>query len=201
MTYLCTLTEFVQCMPEADVRINMLVNSAGYHSVCNIWNKRFHEITEEEEERFDRVIEIDLTATLRLSEAVISCMLRNDETGLRVIINFASILAIPGRTPGAAAYSFAKPGLITIAKHIALEYSDKNFRVLYTDLLGNNSPQAAYVTMTLTGMKKTAIQNSMESGRARRPKRDHHNYCNCVDKAFRNCHKKQARCTRSRSDQ
>lgn len=159
VTDLCTWSEFVQRMPEAHARIDMLVSSAGYPSVCNMWNKGFHEITEEE--KFDKVIEIDLTATLRLSEAVISYMLRNGRTALRVIINIASILAIPGQTAGAPC-RVAKSRVITLTKHIALEYSDKNFRVLYSHSLGNISPEATFATMSQSERKKTAIENSMK---------------------------------------
>ena len=92
---------------ERQGRIDILVNNAGYPFDRKIWNKRFHEVTEDD---FERVIDVDLKGTFRLSQAADSdydkkC--RNQQTATRrgvggVIINIASTpadLRIHGRCP------------------------------------------------------------------------------------------------------
>src|SRR5215210_6801089 len=48
-------------------RIDILVNNAGYPFDKNIWYKRFHEVTNEE---LQKILEVDLQGTIRLSKAV-----------------------------------------------------------------------------------------------------------------------------------
>lgn len=158
------ISEFVRRVTERHKNVDILVNNAGYPFDRMIWNKRFHEVAEED---FDRVMEVDLYGTLRLSQAVIRQMVRNTNTkgdghddGGGVIINIASTPAIAGHTAGAP-YSIAKSGVIAITKHIALEYGDKNIRA-YTLALGNISTEATFASMTLTERKKAAIENSMK---------------------------------------
>jgi 3-oxoacyl-[acyl-carrier protein] reductase len=90
-------------------RIDILVNNAGYPFDSNIWYKKFHEGKDEE---IDRIIEVDLKGSVRLSRAVIPVMLQNTstisghETGNGngneggVIINISSTPAISGYTEG-----------------------------------------------------------------------------------------------------
>jgi 3-oxoacyl-[acyl-carrier protein] reductase len=125
-----------------------------------MWNKRFHEVAEED---LEKVIDVDLKGAFRLSQAAIPLMLENGSSTSRaggVIINIASTPAVAGHTAGAP-YSIAKSGVIAITKHIALEYGDKNIRA-YTLALGNISTEATFASMTLTERKKAAMENSMK---------------------------------------
>jgi NAD(P)-dependent dehydrogenase (short-subunit alcohol dehydrogenase family) len=58
-------------------RIDILVNNSGYPFDKNIWYKKFHEGADEE---LDRIIEVDLKGSVRLSRAVIPGMLQNTST-------------------------------------------------------------------------------------------------------------------------
>ena len=97
-------------------RIDILVNNAGYPFDNNIWYKRFHEVTDEE---LQKILEIDLKGSVRLSRAVIASMLeknRNENGGGRgVIINISSTPAIAGYTKGAP-YTIAKAGNMGLTK-------------------------------------------------------------------------------------
>ena len=157
-----SIAEFVRHIAQTHRRIDILVNNAGYPFDRRIWNKRFHEVAEED---FDQVIDVDLKGTFRLSQAAIPLMMKNNGSSSRaggggVIINIASTPAIAGHTAGAP-YSIAKSGVIAITKHIALEYGDKNIRA-YTLALGNISTEATFASMTLTERKKAAMENSMK---------------------------------------
>ncbi|HEV3433712.1 MAG TPA: SDR family oxidoreductase [Nitrososphaera sp.] len=152
--------EFVRRVAARHKHIDILINNAGYPFDRVIWNKRFHEVAEED---LGRIIDVDLKGTFRLSQAAIPLMLENDSAARRaggVIINIASTPAVAGHTAGAP-YSIAKSGVIAITKHIALEYGDKNIRA-YTLALGNISTEATFASMTLTERKKAAMENSMK---------------------------------------
>lgn len=156
------IKEFMRQMTERHKHIDILINNAGYPFDRMIWNKRFHEVAEED---LERVIEVDLKGTFRLSQAAIPLMIKNSGSsrggeGGGVIINIASTPAIAGHTAGAP-YSIAKSGVIAMTKHIALEYGDKNIRA-YTLALGNISTEATFASMTLTERKKAAMENSMK---------------------------------------
>lgn len=149
-----SVTKFTRHVVERHGRVDILVNNAGYPFDRKIWTKRFHEVAEEE---FDRIIQVDLRGTLRLCQAAIPYMIK---AGGGVIINIASTPAVSGHTEGAP-YTIAKAGAIAIAKHIAMEYGDKNIRA-YTLALGNISSEATFNSMTATERKKAAMENSMK---------------------------------------
>jgi NAD(P)-dependent dehydrogenase (short-subunit alcohol dehydrogenase family) len=79
VTDLRDVLEFMRHMADRHGRIDILVNNAGYPFDRKIWNKRFHEVAREE---FDKVKEVDLKGTLRLSQAVIRYMIRNGSSGV-----------------------------------------------------------------------------------------------------------------------
>ena len=63
--------------------------------------KRFHEVTDEE---LQRILEVNIQGTVRMSKAVIPSMLKKDAgknggAGGGVIINISSTPAIAGHTP------------------------------------------------------------------------------------------------------
>ena len=155
-----SVAEFMHRVAERHKHIDILINNAGYPFDRMIWNKRFHEVAEED---LEKIIDTDLKGTFRLSQAAIPFMIKN-VSGARgtggVIINIASTPAIVGHMAGAP-YSIAKSGVIAITKHIALEYGNKNIRA-YTLALGNISTEATFASMTVTERKKAAMENSMK---------------------------------------
>ena len=142
-------------------RIDILVNNAGYPFDNNIWYKRFHEVTDEE---LQKILEIDLKGSVRLSRAVISSMLKKDTDenggGRGVIINISSTPAIAGYTKGAP-YTIAKAGNMGLTKCIAMEYGSNKIRS-YTMALGNIATLATYNSMTEEDRNKAAQENSMK---------------------------------------
>jgi 3-oxoacyl-[acyl-carrier protein] reductase len=144
-------------------RIDILVNNAGYPFDNNIWYKRFHEVTDEE---LQKILEVDLKGSVRLSRAVISSMLEKTNTtnengvGGGVIINISSTPAIAGYTKGSP-YTIAKAGNIGLTKCIAMEYGRNNIRS-YTMALGNIATLATYNSMTEEDRNKAAQENSMK---------------------------------------
>ena len=78
-----------------------------------------------QEEDWDRVIAIDLTAVYLGMKYVIPEMIKQ---GGGVIISTASVAGIVG-FPGSGAYAAAKAGVINLTRLAALEYADKNIRV------------------------------------------------------------------------
>jgi 3-oxoacyl-[acyl-carrier protein] reductase len=114
------VNSFLQRVLSSHGRIDILVNNAGYPFNSEIWYKKFHTNTDEE---LDKIIEVDLKGTVRLSKAVINHMLKDGIGG--VIINISSTPAIVGHVQGAP-YTLAKAALIALTKHIAMEYGCNN---------------------------------------------------------------------------
>jgi 3-oxoacyl-[acyl-carrier protein] reductase len=154
------VAEFIRLVAERHKHIDILINNAGYPFDRMIWNKSFHEVAEED---LEKVIDVDLKGTFRLSQAAIPFMIKNVSSSRGaggVVINIASTPAIAGHMAGAP-YNIAKSGVIAITKHIALEYGDKNIRA-YTLALGNISTEATFASMAMTERKKAAMENSMK---------------------------------------
>ena len=94
-------------------------------------------------EDFDKIIEVDLKGSMRLSKTVITLMLGNvneakkkEEKGKGgVIINTLSTPAIAGYTRGSL-YNITKAAIISLTKCIAKEYAKNNIRA-YSLALGN----------------------------------------------------------------
>ena len=93
-----SVQKFMQQILSVHDRIDILVNNASYPFDREIWYKRFHEVTDEEQEK---IIEVDLKGSIRLSKAVIRSMLQNvlNRNG-GVIINISSTPAIAGHIEG-----------------------------------------------------------------------------------------------------
>lgn len=155
-----SVNKFMQQTLSKFGRIDILVNNAGYPFDNNIWYKRFHEVTDEE---LQKIIEVDLKGSVRLSRAVISSMLQkntNENGGGVVIINISSTPAIAGHIQGAP-YTIAKAANIALTKCIAMEYGSNNIRS-YTIALGNIATLATYDSMTEDDRKKAAEENTMK---------------------------------------
>jgi 3-oxoacyl-[acyl-carrier protein] reductase len=154
------IAEFMRHVAERHKHIDILINNAGYPFDRMILDKSFHEVAKED---LDKVIDVDLKCTFRLSQAAIPFMIKNISSAREageVIINIASTPAIAGYMAGAL-YSIAESGVIAITRDIALEYGDKNIRA-YSLALGNTSTEATFASMTLTERKKAATDNSMK---------------------------------------
>jgi 3-oxoacyl-[acyl-carrier protein] reductase len=99
--------------------IDILVNNAG----SLIERQKILEITKE---RWDEVMNLNLTSAMLCSQAVAASMI---ERRSGVIINLVSIAGRTGGGPGAGAYSVAKSGLITLTKSLAKELAPHGVRV------------------------------------------------------------------------
>ncbi len=163
------IQEFMQQILSKYKQIDILVNNAGYPFDKYIWYKKFHEGTLEE---LDRVLEVDLKGSVRLSRAVIPTMLQNptstnsnnsrnkNEGGGGVIINISSTPAITGHTEGSP-YAIAKAANIALTKSIAREYGSNNIRA-YSLALGNIATMATYESMTEKDRHKAAEEPPMK---------------------------------------
>jgi len=150
-----SIKRFLQQIISDHERIDILINNAGYSFDRKIWYKKFHEVTDDE---VDRIIEVDLKGSMRLSMAVLHSMLQNNPEEW-VIINISSTPAIAGHIEGAS-YTIAKAANIALTKCIVLEYSDKNIRA-YTLALDNIATLAKYYSMNENDRNKAAEEPSM----------------------------------------
>jgi NAD(P)-dependent dehydrogenase (short-subunit alcohol dehydrogenase family) len=156
--HISSIQNFIQQIISAHNRIDILVNNAGYPFDREIWYKRFHEVTDEEQEK---IIEVDLEGSIRLSKAVINSMLEHSlNRNGGVIINISSTPAIAGHVEGSP-YTIAKAGNIALTKCIAMEYGKNNIRA-YTLALGNIQTLATYGSMTENERRKAAAEPSMK---------------------------------------
>lgn len=158
-----SVSAFAEKMAARYGRIDVLVNNAGYPFQREIWYKKFHEVTDAEA---DRVMQVDLAGTFRLTRAIIPLMLRKGVAGNNggdggggVIISISSTPAVAGHTEGAP-YTLAKAGIIAMTKHIALEYGRDNIRA-YTLALGNIATDATFRSMTEKEREAAAGENAM----------------------------------------
>jgi 3-oxoacyl-[acyl-carrier protein] reductase len=99
--------------------IDILVNNAG----SLIERLTFEKMTEE---RWDEVINLNLTSAMFAAQAVAPGMTQRRGGS---IINIVSIAGRNGGGPGAGAYATAKGGLITLTKALAKELAPHNVRV------------------------------------------------------------------------
>ena len=164
-----SIKRFLQQIVSDHERIDILINNAGYSFDRKIWYKKFHEVTDD---GVDRIIEVDLKGSMRLSMAVLHSMLQNNPEEW-VIINISSTPAIAGHIEGAS-YTIAKAANIALTKCIVLEYSDKNIRA-YTLALDNIATLAKYYSMNENDRNKAAEEPSMRrwAGLKRSPRLMH----------------------------
>jgi NAD(P)-dependent dehydrogenase (short-subunit alcohol dehydrogenase family) len=149
-----SVKSFLQQVLSHHGRIDILINNAGYPFNREIWYKKFHQITDEE---LDKILEVNLKGSVRLSKAVIKHMLKDGIGG--VIISISSTPAIAGHVQGAP-YTIAKVALIALTKHIAMEYGRNNIRA-YTLALGNIATEATFNSMSQEDRKKASEEASM----------------------------------------
>jgi 3-oxoacyl-[acyl-carrier protein] reductase len=145
---------FVRRAVEGHGRIDVLVNNAGYPFDKKIWYKGFHKVSDAD---FDRILEVDLKGTFRLTRAVLAAMLKKRRG---VIISISSTPALAGHVEGAP-YTLAKAGVVAMTKHVAMEYAGRGIRA-YTLALGNIATDATFKSMSAGAQKKAAQENAMK---------------------------------------
>jgi 3-oxoacyl-[acyl-carrier protein] reductase len=147
-----SVKDFINQIMSCYDRIDVLVNNSGYPFDRNIWYKKFHDGKIED---LDKIIEVDLKGSIRLSKSVIPIMIQNaakrqsniNETKCGgVIINISSTPAISGYS-GGSLYNIVKAANLSLTKCIAKEYALNNIRA-YTLALGNIATIATYYAMT-----------------------------------------------------
>jgi 3-oxoacyl-[acyl-carrier protein] reductase len=153
ITDAASVKKLVARIKEQYGRIDILANNAGYPFERKVWYKSFHDVSDDE---FDRIVEVDLKGTARISRAVIPLMIRQGG----VVISISSTPPISGYTEGAP-YTMAKAAIIAMTKHIALEYGNRGIRA-YTLALGNIASEATFGSMTAAERKKAAGENAMK---------------------------------------
>jgi 3-oxoacyl-[acyl-carrier protein] reductase len=99
--------------------IDILINNAG----SLVQRQAIRELTQE---RWDEIMNLNLTSVMLCSQAVVPIMI---ERKIGTIVNLVSIAGRTGGGPGAAAYSVAKGGLITFTKSLAKELAPHGIRV------------------------------------------------------------------------
>jgi NAD(P)-dependent dehydrogenase (short-subunit alcohol dehydrogenase family) len=98
--------------------VDVLVNNAGIASGL------FQETWDAPEERWDRILRVNLKSVYLCSRAVIPVMLAN---GGGSIVNVASIAAT--RSVGGSPYAAAKSGILGYTRHVAAELASRNVRM------------------------------------------------------------------------
>jgi 3-oxoacyl-[acyl-carrier protein] reductase len=102
---------------ESEGPLEILVNNAGI--------ARDGLVARMSNERWDAVVETDLSGPFRVARAVLPGMLK--ARGGR-IVNITSIVGLTGN-PGQANYAAAKAGLVGLTRTLALEYAKRNILV------------------------------------------------------------------------
>jgi NAD(P)-dependent dehydrogenase (short-subunit alcohol dehydrogenase family) len=100
--------------------LDVLVNNAG----AIRRNVPVHEMSTE---RWDGQVAINLRGPFLVARAALRAMLADDRPGDRAIVNVSSTLAHTA-SPGVAAYSAAKAGVISLTRSIAVEYGAYGIR-------------------------------------------------------------------------
>ena len=140
-------------------RIDVLVNNAGilddYLSADNMTD-----------EMWDKVINVNLTAPMKLIRGVINHMIKQ---GSGNIINVASIGGLFGAR-GGMAYVTSKHGLIGMTKHIGYMFQDKGIRCnaiapgsVKTEIGGTvQNPNMAVLNKLMTGLQVLPVAGEAE---------------------------------------
>ncbi|RAH69323.1 SDR family NAD(P)-dependent oxidoreductase [Aspergillus aculeatinus CBS 121060] len=100
-------------------KLDILINNAGIMD-------RFDPVGELDEDRWNRVIAVNLTAPYLLSKLAVQDMLKRDVVDGR-IVNIVSVAGKAGFAAGAA-YTASKHGLVGLTKNTATFYGSKGIR-------------------------------------------------------------------------
>lgn len=99
-------------------RVDALINNAGIMD-------GFVPVTEVDNDLWDRVIAVNLTAPMMLMRALMPTMIA---AGAGSVVNISSLAGLVGSAAGAA-YTSSKHGLIGLTKHAAVMYAADGIRV------------------------------------------------------------------------
>ncbi len=125
--------------------------------VCNAGITRDNLVMRMKDDEWDDVLRVNLTATFRLSRAVVRPMMKK-RWGR--IISITSIVGVTGN-PGQANYAAAKAGLIGMTKSLAAEIASRNITVNCVAPGFIKSP----MTDALNDQQREAISGRIPSGR------------------------------------
>jgi 3-oxoacyl-[acyl-carrier protein] reductase len=149
-----SIVQFIKRVSKDFNTVDVLVNNAGFPFERKIWFKKVHDITDTE---LLNILQVDLIGSFRVSKEVLKIMMKKRKG---VIINIASTPAISGHSYGSP-YSIAKAGLISLAKHIALEYGQYNIRS-YSVALGDIDTQAMRKSLSKSELQKAKNENTLK---------------------------------------
>ncbi|MGV8107157.1 MAG: SDR family NAD(P)-dependent oxidoreductase [Nitrososphaerota archaeon] len=134
--------------------VDILINNAGFPFERKIWFKNVHNISEIE---LMNIIRVDLVGSFRITGEILKIMMKRRKG---VIISISSTPAISGHNCGSP-YSIAKAGLISLTKHIAIEYGQYNIRS-YSVALGDIDTQAMRRSLSKKEILKAKNENTMK---------------------------------------
>ncbi len=149
-----SLIGFIKNISKQFNNVDILINNAGFPFVRKIWFKNIHDISERE---LMNILEVDLIGSFRITKEILKLMIKRRNG---VIINITSTPAISGHICGSP-YSIAKAGLISLTKHIALEYGRYNIRS-YSVALGDIHTDAMRRSLLKSEIVKAKNENSMK---------------------------------------
>jgi 3-oxoacyl-[acyl-carrier protein] reductase len=131
-------------------RIDILVNNVGYAG-------KTAPVTEYPVDEWRRILEVNLTATFLVCQAVVPALVAN---GWGRIVNVASLAGKEG-TPNASAYSASKAGALALTKSLGKELAQTGVLVnavapaaIQTDLLQQMSPQHVQTMISKSPMAR-----------------------------------------------
>ncbi|TCZ77154.1 SDR family oxidoreductase [Paenibacillus albiflavus] len=111
-----SIRNIVNSILENNSSIDILVNNAGIKSLGNI--------EQLSEEKWDRVLDVNLKSVFLLCKHIVPVMRRNRSGS---IINISSVDGLTGKA-NIPAYNAAKGGVITLTKNLAVDYGKYNIR-------------------------------------------------------------------------
>ncbi|HEY9398964.1 MAG TPA: SDR family oxidoreductase [Nitrososphaeraceae archaeon] len=149
-----SLIKFIQNISKDFKNVDILINNAGFPFERKIWFKKIHDISEVE---LMNIIQVDLIGSFRVTREILKLMMKKKGG---VIINIASTPAISGHNCGSP-YSIAKAGLISLTKHIALEYGHYNIRS-YSVALGDIYTDTMRRSLSKNELVKAKNENTMK---------------------------------------
>jgi 3-oxoacyl-[acyl-carrier protein] reductase len=149
-----SIIKFIKNISKDIRHIDILINNAGFPFEREIWFKNIHDVSEVE---LTNILQVDLIGSYQLTKEILKIMMKN-RSG--VIINIASTPAISGHICGSP-YSIAKAGLITLTKHIALEYGQYNIRS-YSVALGDIYTDSMRRSLSRSELVKAKSENTMK---------------------------------------
>jgi 3-oxoacyl-[acyl-carrier protein] reductase len=149
-----SVVKFIADISKEFNRVDILINNAGFPFERKIWFKNIHDISEVE---LMNILQVDLIGSFRITSEILKIMMKKRGG---VIINIASTPAISGHICGSP-YSIAKAGLISLTKHIALEYGHYNIRS-YSVALGDINTDVMHRSLSRDELVKAENENTMK---------------------------------------